>query len=184
MPSFDVVSEIDMHEVTNAVNQASREIDNRFDFKGTNARFELLESVITLHAQADFQLKQMLDILNLKLAKRGVDVACIKLEEPDITGNHARQDAILRQGVDADLARKMVKLIKGSKTQSSDCDSRSEDSRQREEAGRPAVGNRPAQGSRYRFAAAVREFQRLSHARSRSSLRTNAETPARRNASS
>lgn len=115
MPSFDVVSEVDMHEVSNALDQANREIGNRFDFKGTNARFELSDSVITLHAQVDFQLKQMLDILNIKLAKRGVDITCLKLEEPEITGSHARQDAILRQGLDAELAKKMVKLIKSNK---------------------------------------------------------------------
>ena len=115
MPSFDVVSEVDMQEVNNALDQAKREIANRFDFKGTNARFELSESVITLHAQVDFQLKQMLDILNLKLAKRGVDVACLKIEEPEITSSSARQDAVLRQGLDAELAKKMVKMIKSSK---------------------------------------------------------------------
>jgi len=115
MPSFDVVSEVDMHEVNNAVDQANREIGNRFDFKGTNARFELSDSVIVLHAKVDFQLKQMLDILNIKLAKRGVDVACLKVEEPEITGSSARQDAILRQGLDTELAKKMVKQIKGSK---------------------------------------------------------------------
>jgi len=115
MPSFDVVSEVDMHEVNNAVDQANREIGNRFDFKGTNARFELSDSLIVLHAQVDFQLKQMLDILNIKLGKRGVDVACLKVEEPEITGSSARQDAILRQGLDTELAKKMVKQIKGSK---------------------------------------------------------------------
>ncbi len=115
MPSFDVVSEVDMQEVRNAVDQANREVANRFDFKGTGARFELDESVVTLHAQVDFQLKQMLDILTTKLAKRGVDISCIKLEEPVITSSEARQNAILRQGLDADLCRKMVKQIKGTK---------------------------------------------------------------------
>ena len=85
MPSFDIVSELPMHEVTNAVDQASREVGQRFDFKGTNAKFELKDHVITLSAPADFQLKQMIEILKLKLAKRGIDVACLKVDEPVTT---------------------------------------------------------------------------------------------------
>jgi uncharacterized protein YajQ (UPF0234 family) len=115
MPSFDIVSEVNPHEVTNAVDQASREVDQRFDFKGTNAKFELKDSVVTLSAQADFQLKQMLEILKLKLSKRGVDVACLKVDEPVTTGQTARQLVTLRQGVDADLGRKIQRLVKDSK---------------------------------------------------------------------
>ncbi|MEM7283979.1 MAG: DUF520 family protein, partial [Pseudomonadota bacterium] len=76
MPSFDVVSEIDLHEVNNAVDQSNREVGNRFDFKGVDAKFELTDNVVVSKAEADFQLKQMLDILRTKLAKRGVDVGC------------------------------------------------------------------------------------------------------------
>ena len=115
MPSFDIVSEINLHEVTNAVDQASREVDQRFDFKGTNAKFELKEAVITTSAQADFQLKQMLEILKLKLAKRGIDVACMKVDEPVTTGQTARQVITLRQGVDTELAKKIQRQIKDSK---------------------------------------------------------------------
>jgi hypothetical protein len=115
MPSFDIVSEINLHEVTNAVDQASREVDQRFDFKGTNAKFELKEAVITTSAQADFQLKQMLEILKLKLAKRGIDVACMKIDEPVTTGQTARQVITLRQGVDAELGKKIQRQIKDSK---------------------------------------------------------------------
>ena len=115
MPSFDIVSEFDTHEVTNAVDQASREVGQRFDFKGTNAKFELKEAVITMTAPADFQLKQMLEILRLKLSKRGIDVACMKVDEPVVTGQTARQVATLRQGVDTELGKKIQKQIKESK---------------------------------------------------------------------
>jgi hypothetical protein len=115
MPSFDIVSEVNLHEVTNAVDQSSREVSQRFDFKGTNAKFELKEAVITLSAQADFQLKQMLDILKLKLSKRGIDIACMKIDEPVTTGQAARQVVTLRQGVDAELGKKIQRLIKDSK---------------------------------------------------------------------
>ena len=115
MPSFDIVSEFNQHEVTNAVDQASREVDQRFDFKGTDAKFELKDAVVTLSAQADFQLKQMLEILKLKLSKRGIDVACLKIEEPVTTGQTARQVVTLRQGVDTELGKKIQRLIKDSK---------------------------------------------------------------------
>jgi uncharacterized protein YajQ (UPF0234 family) len=115
MPSFDIVSEVSLHEVANAVDQASREVGQRFDFKGTNAKFELKEPTISLSAQADFQLKQMLEILRLKLSKRGVDVACLKVDEPFTTGQTARQLVTLRQGVDTELGKKIQRLIKDSK---------------------------------------------------------------------
>jgi uncharacterized protein YajQ (UPF0234 family) len=115
MPSFDIVSELDAHEVANAVDQASREVSQRFDFKGTNSKFELKDSVVSLSAPADFQLKQMLEILKLKLSKRGIDVACLEIKEPVVTGQTARQDVILRQGVDTELGKKIQRLIKDSK---------------------------------------------------------------------
>jgi len=115
MPSFDVVSELNMHEVVNAVDQASRELAQRYDFKGTDATFELVESTVTLTAQVDFQLKQMLEILKLRVTKRGIDIGCMEIKEPEIALNAARQAVILRQGIDSDLARKIVKLVKDSK---------------------------------------------------------------------
>ena len=115
MPSFDIVSEVNQHEVTNAVDQASREVDQRFDFKGTNAKFELKDAVVALSAQADFQLKQMLEILKLKLSKRGIDVACLKVDEPVTTGQTARQVVTLRKGVDTELGKKIQRLVKDSK---------------------------------------------------------------------
>jgi cyclic-di-GMP-binding protein len=115
MPSFDIVSEVDAHEITNAVDQASKEVSQRFDFKGTNAKFELKDSVITLSAPSDFQLNQMLEILRLKLAKRGIDVACLKVDEPVVTGQTARQVVTLRQGVETELGKKIQRQIKDSK---------------------------------------------------------------------
>jgi uncharacterized protein YajQ (UPF0234 family) len=115
MPSFDIVSEVAAHEVTNAVDQASREVGQRFDFKGTNAKFDLKDGVITMSAPADFQLKQMLEILRLKLSKRGIDVACLKVDEPIMTGQVARQVVTPRQGVDTELGKKIQRQIKDSK---------------------------------------------------------------------
>ena len=115
MPSFDVVSELNPHEVTNAVDQANREISQRFDFKGTDSRFELEDFKVTLHAQVDFQLKQMLEILKLRMSKRGMDVSCMQVGDPQLTLNAARQEVTLRHGVDTDTARQLVKLVKDSK---------------------------------------------------------------------
>src|SRR5262245_3144840 len=115
MPSFDVVSELNLHEVANAVDQANCEVGTRFDFRGTQAKFELAETVITLHAKADFQLKQMLDMLMLKLSKRGVDVLCMKIDEPVISGQTAHQVVTLRQGIETELGKKIQRLIKDSK---------------------------------------------------------------------
>jgi cyclic-di-GMP-binding protein len=115
MPSFDIVSELNPHEVANALDQANREVGTRFDFKGTGAKFELAELVITLSAPADFQLKQMMDILKLKLTKRGIDIVCMKVDEPVITGQTAKQIVTLRQGIDTELGKKLQRLIKDSK---------------------------------------------------------------------
>ena len=115
MPSFDVVSDFDAHEASNGVDQANREVNTRFDFKGTGSKFELDGQVISLTTQSDFQLKQMLDILRQKLARRSIDIACLEEKEPELSGSEARQQVILRRGIDTDLARKLVKMVKGSK---------------------------------------------------------------------
>lgn len=115
MPSFDVVSELNAHEVSNAVDQANRELSQRFDFKDTGARYELKEFLVTLHAQVDFQLKQMLDILKLRLSKRGIDLACLEVKEAQTTLSAAHQEVILRQGIDQDTGKKISRLIKDSK---------------------------------------------------------------------
>ncbi len=115
MPSFDVVSDFDAHEASNAVDQSNREVHTRFDFKGTGSKYELEGQLITLTTQSDFQLKQMLDILRQKLSKRGIDVGCMKEEEPEMTLSQARQIVLLRKGIETLLAKSLVKTIKGSK---------------------------------------------------------------------
>jgi uncharacterized protein YajQ (UPF0234 family) len=115
MPSFDVVSEIDTHELTNAVDQAVRELTQRFDFKGTDASFELEETTVTMSAPAEFQLKQMLEILRLRLAKRGIDVGCIEAKDPVVNLAVAKQHVVLRHGIDADTGTKVARTLKDSK---------------------------------------------------------------------
>ncbi|MDT8410586.1 MAG: YajQ family cyclic di-GMP-binding protein [Wenzhouxiangellaceae bacterium] len=115
MPSFDVVSEVDHHEVANAVDQANREVGTRFDFKGTQSEFELNDNQITLKTESEFQLSQMLDILYAKLSKRGVDLDCVESDEPVVMAKTATQNVTIQEGIDTDLARKIVKMIKGSK---------------------------------------------------------------------
>ena len=115
MPSFDIVSEVDIHELNNAVDQANREVANRFDFKGVDAEFSLTDSVITVSAEVDFQIKQMLDILKGKLVKRGIDVACLKEGEISVSGQRATLPVTVQQGIESDLARKIVKLVKDTK---------------------------------------------------------------------
>lgn len=115
MPSFDVVSELDSHEVANAVDQANREISQRFDFKDTGAVFELQELTVTLRAQVDFQLKQMLDILKTRLAKRGIDVACVEAKDPQTTLSSATQEVVLKHGIDQESGKKLQRLVKDSK---------------------------------------------------------------------
>lgn len=115
MPSFDVVSEVELPELRNAVDQARREIDNRFDFKGTSAAVELNDTTVLLKGDAEFQLEQILDILRMKLSKRGIDVACMDPQDVAKAGTGVKQDILIRQGIDADLAKRIQRLIKDSK---------------------------------------------------------------------
>ncbi|UCG77785.1 MAG: YajQ family cyclic di-GMP-binding protein [Nitrospirota bacterium] len=115
MPSFDIVSEINMHEATNAIDQANREVANRFDFKGTNSRYDRSDDDIMMTSVSEFNLKQMIEILKLKLTKRGIDISCLEVSEPDISGKEARQKITLKQGIDTELAKKIVKMIKDAK---------------------------------------------------------------------
>lgn len=114
MPSFDVVSEIELAEVRNAVDQANREIGTRFDFKGVDASFELNDAQITVSAEAEFQVQQMLDILRNKLIKRNIDIK--SMQEGDIveSGKKTSMDITMQQGIDTDTARALVKKIKAS----------------------------------------------------------------------
>jgi uncharacterized protein YajQ (UPF0234 family) len=115
MPSFDIVSEVDMHEATNAIDQTNREIGNRFDFKGSGARVEQTGTTLLLQGENDFQIKQMLDILHLKLTKRGVDIDALSEGDIETSGNRARLAITIRQGIDQDSARKILRLIKDAK---------------------------------------------------------------------
>ena len=115
MPSFDVVSEVNKHELQNAIDQVNREISTRFDFRGTEARIEGSEEELTLMAESEFQLQQIRSILENKLAKRGVNIACLVPQEPEISGKRARQSIQIRQDIDKDTARKIVKIVKDSK---------------------------------------------------------------------
>lgn len=116
MPSFDIVSEVNVVEVRNAVDQANKEVSTRYDFKGSDARIESADKVLTLFADAEFQLDQVKDILLGKLAKRGVDVRCLdhgKIEK--VSGNKIKQAITVKEGIEGDLAKKIVRLIKDSK---------------------------------------------------------------------
>ncbi len=115
MPSFDIVSEVDMHELNNAIDQANREVGTRFDFKGVEASFNLADSIITLSAQVDFQLQQMLEILNSKLVKRSIDVTCLNEGDVVMSGQRASLPVTVTQGIESDLARKIVKMVKDTK---------------------------------------------------------------------
>jgi uncharacterized protein YajQ (UPF0234 family) len=115
MPSFDAVSELNAHEVVNAVDQANRELSQRFDFKDTGARFELQDFVVTMHAQVEFQLKQMLEILKQRLAKRGIDLVCLEVKDALTNLSAAQQEVVLRHGIDQENGKKIARLVKDSK---------------------------------------------------------------------
>ncbi len=115
MPSFDIVSEFDAHEVHNAVDQANKEVSTRFDFKGSNAQFELQDESIIMKAESTFQLQQMLPILYSKMTKRGVDIACLESGNIHDTGKTAQQPIALNQGIETPIAKMIVKLIKDKK---------------------------------------------------------------------
>ena len=115
MPSFDIVSEVDKHELTNAIDQANRELGTRFDFKGSDARFERADQVVTQVASSDFQLKQMLDILRGRLSARGIDARCLEVGEPQVNLAGARQDITIRQGIEQAFAKTIIAAIKGAK---------------------------------------------------------------------
>ncbi|GAW84967.1 conserved hypothetical protein [Bathymodiolus platifrons methanotrophic gill symbiont] len=115
MPSFDIVSEFDMHEAQNALAQANKEVGARFDFKGSNAEFELSGNSILMKAESTFQLQQMLPILFSKLTKRGIDIACLETGDVKEAAKTAQQPIELKEGIDKLQAKKIVKLIKDKK---------------------------------------------------------------------
>ena len=115
MPSFDIVSKVDTQEVRNAVNQANQEVGRRFDFKGANAKFEFDNDQVIMRAPNEFQLNQMFDILSGRLASRKVDIRCLHVDPPQVNVGEAWQPVTVRQGINADLAKKIVKMIKDEK---------------------------------------------------------------------
>lgn len=116
MPSFDVVSELDKHEVTNAVDNAMKELERRYDLRGKgNFVFKDKDLTVNITADADFQLEQMLDILKLSLAKRKIDIQCLEVKPAFASGKQVKQDVLLKEGIDKELAKKIVSLIKDAK---------------------------------------------------------------------
>jgi uncharacterized protein YajQ (UPF0234 family) len=112
LPSFDAVSKVDAHELTNAVDQATRELDKRYDLRGTGARFVLQDFTITLHAQSEFQLGQLLDILRLRMGARGIDQRCLELGDVQTNLAEARRVVTVKQGIDQPVAKKLVASLK------------------------------------------------------------------------
>jgi len=115
MPAFDAVSEVDKHVLTNSVDQSNRLITTRFDFKGIDAKFERKDFVITMWAEVDFQLEQMLDVLQSALHKNKIDITCLEVGDAKPLGKQVKQEVVVRTGLDSDVCRKIVKLIKGAK---------------------------------------------------------------------
>ena len=115
MPSFDIVSEVDTHELTNAVDQANREIGNRFDFKGSNAKITLKESVVSLEAEVEFQVKQIYDVVTQKMAKRGIDLECVSKGKTVEANKRATMDITINQGISTEIGKKISRLLKESK---------------------------------------------------------------------
>ena len=115
MPSFDITSEFEKHEINNAIDQANREVGTRFDFKDSGASFELSKETIMMSAQTEFQLQQMYDILCNKLTKRSIDIGHVELKDPVLQLKTAKQEVLLKQGIPADTAKKIIQFIKDQK---------------------------------------------------------------------
>ena len=115
MPTFDIVSKLDKHELTNAIDQANKEVATRYDFKGTDSEFELKDTTVNMITQSDFQLDQMYDILVQKVNRRGIDIKCMERGDADIQLKTAKQSIEMKEGLDAPLAKKIIKAIKESK---------------------------------------------------------------------
>jgi len=115
MASFDIASEVNRHELTNAVDQAIKEVATRYDFKGTDSSFELKENIITMHSDSDFQINQMFEMLQSKLVKRNIDLKFLEKGKITESGKGARQEITVKQGIDMEIAKKMVKMVKDKK---------------------------------------------------------------------
>lgn len=115
MPSFDIVSELDKHELTNAIDQANKEVTTRYDFKGSDSSYELKDTTVTMKTESEFQLNQMYDILVEKTNRRGIDIKCMEVKDPEIHLKSAKQVIEMKEGLDAPIAKKVVKAIKDAK---------------------------------------------------------------------
>lgn len=115
MPSFDIVSELNEHELTNAIDQANREVATRFDFKGTDSKYTLEKETIKIATESDFQLQQMHDILSTKLTKRSIDLRHMETKDPVVHLKSATQEIKIKKGIEQEIAKKIVKFIKDSK---------------------------------------------------------------------
>ncbi|MGH8579742.1 MAG: YajQ family cyclic di-GMP-binding protein [Gammaproteobacteria bacterium] len=115
MPSFDVVSQVDQHELRNAVDQTNREIEKRFDFKGTTARVEQSGRELTITGETEFQIRQIVEILHVKMAKRGIDLGCLQAGEIIESGKESRQAILAKHGIDKETAKAILKAVKESK---------------------------------------------------------------------
>ncbi|NOT13088.1 MAG: YajQ family cyclic di-GMP-binding protein [Methylococcaceae bacterium] len=115
MPSFDIISEFDKHELQNAIDQANKEVTTRFDFKGTDSNFELNDDKLVMNSGSTFQLQQMFSIVCSKLTRRGIDIACMEVGDAKPSGKGMRQEITMKQGLDTSTAKKIVKLIKDKK---------------------------------------------------------------------
>ncbi len=115
MPTFDIISEFDTHEVKNAIDQANKEIATRFDFKGTDSSVELTDDKLIMISESTFQLQQIFSVVCTKLSRRGVDVGCMDVGDAKGSGKLMRQEITLKQGLEISLAKKIVKLIKDKK---------------------------------------------------------------------
>ena len=115
MPSFDAVSEVDTHELANALDQANREISNRYDLKGTDAKVIHEHLTIRIEAQSEFHIDQIYEILIQKMSKRGLDIKCLVRERVEVANLRARQSLAIRQGIDQETAKKLAKLVRESK---------------------------------------------------------------------
>ena len=117
MPSFDIVSEVDKQEVHNAIEQANKEIANRFDFKGSDARIEMKDYVLTVFADDEFKLDQVQEVLNGKLIKRGIDIRALEIADKieKVSGNKVKRTVTVKNGIATELAKKIVREIKDSK---------------------------------------------------------------------
>lgn len=115
MPSFDVVSEINHHELTNAIDQTQRELETRFDFRGTSAALEVKDLSVKLTGDSDYHIKSLTDMLLQKLAKRGISLGCVELKDPEPSGKVIHRTINLKEGIDQEVAKKIVTMIKSSK---------------------------------------------------------------------